>query len=106
MMAYNERGGNNMARRRITVDLDEQLLTALDAAAAEGNRSRNQFLIDAVERVLRETERRRIDAAFARMAEDAGYQAELRQIEQELSPASDAAWRQLDLAEQRHPGSH
>ena len=32
------------------------------AAAAEGNRSRNQFLTDAVERVLRETERRRIDA--------------------------------------------
>jgi metal-responsive CopG/Arc/MetJ family transcriptional regulator len=30
-----------MAKRRITVDLDERLLTALDAAAAEGNRSRN-----------------------------------------------------------------
>jgi metal-responsive CopG/Arc/MetJ family transcriptional regulator len=93
-----------MARRRITVDLDEQLLTALDAAAAEGNRSRNQFLIDAVERVLREIERRRIDAAFARLAEDPEYQAELLQIEQELSSPSDAAWRLLDRAEQRHRG--
>ena len=93
-----------MAKRRITVDLDERLLTALDAAAAEGNRSRNQFLTDAVERVLRETERRRIDAAFARMGEDPAYHAELLQIEQELSSASDATWRQLDLAEQRLRG--
>jgi metal-responsive CopG/Arc/MetJ family transcriptional regulator len=93
-----------MARRRITVDLDEQLLTALDAAAAEGNRSRNQFLIDSVERVLREIERQRVDAAFARMAQDPEYQAELLQIEQELSSASDAVWRQLDLAEQRPRG--
>jgi hypothetical protein len=35
------------------------------------------------------------------MAEDAAYQAELLQIEQDLSPASNAAWRQLDLAAQR-----
>jgi metal-responsive CopG/Arc/MetJ family transcriptional regulator len=91
-----------MARRRITVDLDEQLLTALDAAAAAGNRSWNQCLTDAVERVLRETERRQIDAAFARMGEDPEYHAELLQIERDLSPASDAMWRQLDLAEQRH----
>jgi metal-responsive CopG/Arc/MetJ family transcriptional regulator len=95
-----------MARRRITMDLDEQLLTAVDAAAAESKRSRNQFLMDAVERLLRETERGRIDAAFARMAEDAEYQAELQQIERELSPSSDAAWRRLDHAEQRHHGGH
>lgn len=95
-----------MARRRITVDLDERLLTALDAAAAEGNRSRNQFLADAVEHALRDAERRRIDAAFARMAEDPEYQAELLLIEQELSPASDAAWRQLDHGEQRHRNGH
>ena len=93
-----------MAKRRITVDLDEQLLTALDAAAAEGNRSRNQLLTDAVERVLRDINRCRIDAAFARMAEDAVYQTELLQIEQEISPASDAAWRQVDVAEQRPRG--
>ncbi len=94
-----------MARRRITVDLDEQLLTALDAAAAVEKRSRNQFLISAVERVLRETERRRVDAAFARMAEDPEYQAELLQVEQELASPSDAAWRLLDRAEQGPPAS-
>jgi hypothetical protein len=82
-----------MAKRRITVDLDEQLLQHLDAAAAEASRSRNQFLTDAVERVRREIERQHIDAAFARMAEDMEYQAELLPIEQELSPASDATWR-------------
>jgi metal-responsive CopG/Arc/MetJ family transcriptional regulator len=94
-----------MAKRRITVDFDEHLLQHLDAAAAEACRSRNQFLTDAVERVLREVERRPTDAAFDRMAEDAEYQAELLTVEQELSPASDAAWRPLDLAEQRPPAS-
>jgi metal-responsive CopG/Arc/MetJ family transcriptional regulator len=93
-----------MPKRRITVDLDERLLKELDGAAAEANRSRNQFLTDAVERTLREIERQRIDAAFARMAEDAAYQAELLQMEQELFSTSDAAWRQLDLAEQRRRG--
>ena len=58
-----------MAKRRITVDLDKRLLKSLDEAAAETCRSRNQFLSDAVERALREIERQRIDAAFARMAE-------------------------------------
>jgi metal-responsive CopG/Arc/MetJ family transcriptional regulator len=95
-----------MAKRRITVDFDERLLTALDAAAAAGNRSRNQLLTDAVEQMLRDTERRRIDAAFARMAEDPEYQAELLQMEGELSSASDAAWRLLDHGEQRHRGRH
>ena len=44
-----------MRTGRRAAGIDERLLTALDAAAAEGRRSRNQFLTDAVERVLRET---------------------------------------------------
>jgi hypothetical protein len=57
-------------------------------------------IVDAVEQLLRDVERRRIDAAFARMAEDAAYLAELLQIEQELAPSSDSVWSQLDLAEE------
>lgn len=88
-----------MGKRRITMDLDENLLTTVDTRAAERKKSRNQFIIESVERMLRELERERIDAAFARIADDAEYQAELLRVEQEMSPASDAAWRMLDVAE-------
>jgi metal-responsive CopG/Arc/MetJ family transcriptional regulator len=93
-----------MGKRRITVDLDERLLTAVDEAAAECNRSRNQFLTEAVERTLKEIERERIDAAFMQMANDSEYQLELLRIEQEMSPASDEAWAHLDRAESRRSG--
>ena len=44
------------------------------------------------------------DLRIIRMGEDPAYHVELLQIEQELSPASDAAWQQLELAEQRLRG--
>jgi metal-responsive CopG/Arc/MetJ family transcriptional regulator len=94
-----------MSKRRITMDLDERLLTAVDTAAAQRRKSRNQLITDAVERMVREIERERVDAAFARMAEDAAYQAELQQIDQEMSPASDAAWRLIDRTERVSEGS-
>ena len=46
--------------------------------------------------VTRRAERQRVDAEFARMKDDAAYQETLRQLEVELSPASDAAWQRLD----------
>jgi hypothetical protein len=61
----------------------------------------NQDPVDTIERLLRAIERQRVDAAFARMADDAEYQAELLQLEQELSPLSDEAWQLLD---RQHPG--
>jgi hypothetical protein len=62
-------------------------------------------IADAVQQLLQDMKRRRIDAAFARMAEDATYQAELLQIKQELAPSSDAVWRQLDRTEGSRQGS-
>ncbi len=91
-----------MSKRRVTIDLDEHLLTAVDTMAAQQKQSRSKFIADVVERVLRDKERARIDAAFAQIADDEEYQAELRQIEQEMSPASDAAWRHIDT--QSHTG--
>jgi metal-responsive CopG/Arc/MetJ family transcriptional regulator len=88
-----------MGKKRITMDLDETLLITVDTIAAERKKSRNQFIIESVERMLRELERKRVDAAFARIVDDAEYQAELLRMEREMSPASDATWRMLDAAE-------
>ena len=62
-----------MARRRITLDLDEALIRA--------------------------AERERVDTAFAAMADDVDYQRELLSIDQEMSSASDRAWVRIDMAE-------
>jgi metal-responsive CopG/Arc/MetJ family transcriptional regulator len=90
-----------MSKKRITLDLDESLLNAIDGKAVELQKSRSQFLTDSVQKMLKGLDRERIDAAFALMAEDPQYQDELAAIEQEMAPASNAAWRLLDAAEQR-----
>src|SRR5438874_6132148 len=93
-----------MAKRRITIALDEELLTAMDAVAAERNKSRNQFMADVIRQSLREIERERIDAAFTRMADDADYQALLLEMELELAPLSEDAWQHVQNAERRSGG--
>jgi hypothetical protein len=90
-----------MAKRRITMDLDEKLLTVMDTVAAECKKSRNQFIADAIRQSLQEIERERIDAAFARMADDADYQALLLDMERELAPLSEEAWQHVENAERR-----
>ena len=90
-----------MSKRRITIDLEEALLKAADAAALERRTSRNQLISEAVERLLDEWERERIDAAFAEIAEDSGYQELLLQMELQWAPASDESWRLLNRAEER-----
>lgn len=91
--------GMDRNRKRITLDVDGRLLAAVDAAAAERQTSRSRFLTEAVREILRARERERVDAAFARMADDPAYRAELRRIEAGMARASDAAWRKLDGAE-------
>jgi metal-responsive CopG/Arc/MetJ family transcriptional regulator len=93
-----------MAKRRITVDLDEKLLTTIDAVAAERKKSRNQFIASAIQQTLREIERERIDAAFARMADDPEYQKLLLEMERELAPLSEEAWQHVQDAEARGGG--
>src|SRR5207245_257740 len=106
MMSYDKiPAGQTMSKRRITLDLDEEMLRAMDHGAADRRQSRSQFIAASLRRTLREIERERVDAAFERMSEDAAYQAEVLQIERELSPSSDAAWRLIDAAERRDGGS-
>src|SRR5439155_1049587 len=106
MIGYNEIStGVIMSKRRITLDLEEEMLRAMDRGAADRRQSRSQFIAESLRRALREIERERVDAAFERMAEDAAYQSELLNIERELSPGSDAAWRLIDAVERHDAGS-
>ena len=90
---------NRKSTRRITIDVDHGLLSAVDATAGQVQESRNRFIVAAVEKRLKALRRERIDAAFARMAGDPSYQAEMIAIEGELAPATDAAWQLINGVE-------
>jgi metal-responsive CopG/Arc/MetJ family transcriptional regulator len=83
-------------RRRITVDLDDTLLSAVDARAGLVRESRNQFVVAALADRLRTLERLAVDEAFATMADDPAYRAEAAAVDAQMRAASDAAWRTLD----------
>jgi hypothetical protein len=91
------------ATQRITLDLDRRLLAAVDVAAAERKTSRSRFLVETLQEALHRRERGQVDAAFARMADDPAYRAEIKRIETAFAGASDGAWRLLDAAERRLP---
>ena len=88
-----------MAKKRITLDLDESLLHRLDTFAGERSLSRNQFVVESVLAALNEAARRRIDLEFAAIKDDPDYCRELSSVEAELSPESDRAWGLLDKQE-------
>ncbi len=89
----------DMAKKRITIDMEEELLASLDASCVELKTSRNQLIVDSVQRRLKDIERERVDAAFEKMAKDKVYLAELQHIERDMTSASDASWEWLDVAE-------
>ena len=77
-----------VARIRTTVAIAEDVLAAVDDAIQEGlARSRNEFLETALKNQLAASRRAAIDAAFARMAEDADYQQEALEIAAEFESA-------------------
>jgi len=88
-----------MGRRRITLDVDEDVLAAMDRAAGDRGESRNRLITTAIERVLKEIERRRIDAEFEQMADDPEYLGLLRRMEAESRPATDRIWQGIEPAE-------
>jgi hypothetical protein len=83
-------------RKRITLDLEGGILSAVDATAASVRESRNHFIVAAIQSRLDEVRNHRIDEAFAAMADDPEYQRELLAVEAQLSPASDELWGRLD----------
>jgi hypothetical protein len=89
----------SMPKKRITIDVEEELLSSLDASCAELKTSRNQLIVDSVQRRLRDIEHERVDAAFEKMGKDTAYQAELLQMETDMAATSDTTWKWLDAAE-------
>jgi hypothetical protein len=59
--------------------------------------SLNDLMVHAVQAFLRAAERRRIDAAFASMAEDSEYQKEVRLIEEEFEQSD---WETIEILDQ------
>ena len=85
-----------MAEAPITVKVDGNLASEVERIAGRLGVSPKEFVDQAIRRAVLSAERQRVDAEFARMKDDAAYQETLRQLEVELSPASDAAWQRLD----------
>lgn len=89
-------------RRRITVDLEEELLERLDQAAERVGLSRNQCIVDSLEQHLRVMKRTLVDQAFLAMADDPDYQTEMAAMEAEMAHLSDEAWL---VMERPHPSA-
>ena len=85
------------SRVRTTVSLAADLLNQVDAAVQAGLAgSRNEFLALSLRNQLAAQRREQIDAAFAEMAQDRGYQREALQIEDEFQAADTEAWHLAD----------
>lgn len=86
--------------RRITVDIDEDILRRVDLVAAEMGISRNRCIAKLVKMRLRTLEDERLDREFEEMGRDEERQREIRELEAFWAPLSDAALRKrLDEAE-------
>ena len=80
-------------RRRITVDLDDDLLRRVDESAALEGMSRNQCIVESLVARVQEIRRKSVDTAFEAMAGDPEYTAQMQALEAEMAHLSDEAWR-------------
>jgi hypothetical protein len=86
--------------KRITVDVDEDVLRRVDLVAAEMGISRNRCIVRLIKRELRKREEEQIDREFEEMGRDEERQREIRELEAFWAPLSDAALRKrLDETE-------
>lgn len=82
---------------RTTITLPSDLLADVDRAIQAGEaRNRNELIASALRRELAARERSAIDAAFAEMASDPDYQAEIQTIAEEFTTADSESPRQAD----------
>lgn len=71
---------------RTTISLPEELLHRADRVVREGAaKSRNELLASALSHEIESLERREIDEAFARMAEDEEYLEEAESLAEQLA---------------------
>lgn len=84
-------------RVRTTLDLPASLRDRIQSAIKQGVApSQNTFIVQALEEHLARLEEARIDAEFAQMAEDEGYQTLQLQIAAEFAQAD---WEALQTEE-------
>ena len=83
-------------KRRITLDLDEELIRRIDRLCGQVSESRASFIVASVDKRMKADERERLDAQFARMAADPACASEIDAVEREMAPASDEAWSFID----------
>jgi metal-responsive CopG/Arc/MetJ family transcriptional regulator len=82
---------------RTTLTLPAELLEATDRAVREGKaRSRNKFVALALRREFTAQKQAGIEVAFAAMADDAEYQAEVVMISNEFATAD---WESFQIGE-------
>jgi len=86
-------------KRRITLDIDERVLGAVDRLADRVEESRAGFIVASIEQRLAALERERVDAAFAEMADDPARVRDMVAVERELGPATEAAWQVIERDE-------
>lgn len=70
---------------RTTITIPDSLADQVDSLVTKGvTKSRNQFIVEALEEKVKELKNRQLDAEFASMATDTDYQQETLEIEQEF----------------------
>lgn len=71
---------------RTTITIPDSLAEQVDRLVTTGiTKSRNQFIVEALEAKVREIKDIQLDAEFASMANDPDYQQETLSIEQEFA---------------------
>ncbi len=82
---------------RTTLTLPSEIIEATDKIVKAGKaKSRNQFIVQAIQRELAIQKRAEIDSALIEMTQDPEYQTEVLQMESEFSSAS---WEALQVEE-------
>ena len=82
---------------RTTISLPDNLVREIDLSIEAGNiKSRNQFIVEALQDKLKQLKDADIDAQFALMADDSDYIEETLKIESEFANADAEA---LKIAE-------
>jgi|HubBroStandDraft_1064217.scaffolds.fasta_scaffold114054_2 hypothetical protein len=81
---------------RLPVPVYDQAKSYVTNAARSSTISLNDFFVCAIQAYLRLQKRREIDAAFARMSEDADYQKETQLLSEEFESSD---WETLGLSE-------
>jgi metal-responsive CopG/Arc/MetJ family transcriptional regulator len=79
---------------RTTITIPDSLVAQVDSLVAMGNiKTRNQFIVEALETKVKQMRDTQIDAQFAQMANDSDYITEALAIENEFADSDREAFK-------------